>query len=1159
MTNRAAFPPAGRPSDDRRTSPAHPVLRGFGLGTFGLALTAGAFLPAFAAEPQAQAPRMFDARARAEFVAGLTERDRALAVDLRSRTILPQRATPLVFENGRAEAYVQFTAPLSPEDRGRLVRAGVRFFEALPNATYVVRVKESAMPALTASNLVRGWEPVRPEDKLTEELFNGVVRANAQNLDGTVQVKVRFYEDVRLNEALSALDELSVFVPDRSRFLVNQKIEAAGRLEKLRSLSRSPAVASIEQIPAPAIANNVTAAALSNVDDIQGLPYNLTGTGVNLGIWDEGNVRTDHPDLVGRVTLLENTSVGDHATHVAGTMIGNGTNNAAARGMSTAGTLFSSNFTNGDSATEHDDAAVNDGVVVTNNSWGRRIGWNFASGSWSQTGNQGDFGSYDGESADFDAVARNRNLVICKSSGNDGDDCNPNPPGDCDGTSGSDGIQYDTIPTWGIAKNVITVGATTDGGAIAGFSSCGPADDGRIKPDVTANGTGLTSAWAGDVTLTGCPGLDYCSISGTSMSTPVVSGTVGLLFERYRQVYGGVDPTPDTIKALIVNSARDAGRTGPDYVFGHGILDALAAVQLIDAGPVRIVTESVSQGATDTWLIAVPAGTPELRVTLCWLDPAGSTNSSNPDLVNNLNLELVSPTNQVLFPFSCDPANVTANATATGPNNRDTVESAIVTAPMQGFWRARVRGATVPIGPQNYTIVANRAFQLPTEPNITVNAALDYDETCEGEFQDKVVSIFNTGGSDLLVNSVSVLSGMGTFTVQPNPIQPFVVHAGAHVDVTVRFDPPGPGAFADVLQIFSNDADQQFYDINMTGSGCPAPDIAISGSTDFGNVCSGELAEKVLNICNVGGDDLNVSSVAFASCDDFAIVNNPFPATVLPGHCLPITVRYTPTEGGSHSCQMVIASNDPDENPLNVTWTGSTPPVSLDVPDTNAFEPTVIQSVGDCVSILPLVITNNGACPTYVKDVTIEPPGAHFLDFALVNRPALPLTLLPGEALGDGVLELHFRPNQVERFVTGTLKVKFQSDSPAIGDESTITRVVCGEGVKTGGRLVVRKNGVPVPVLDNVRLFRIDSFGPPLQLFTIESVPNVAVQTVLPTPPCPGFDFHREWGGVTNPVALAPGNYLVEVKVTVNGQQQTHKLQFNVNTCDFRADLVIDL
>jgi hypothetical protein len=270
-------------------------------------------------------------------------------------------------------------------------------------------------------------------------------------------------------------------------------------------------------------------------------------------------------------------------------------------------------------------------------------------------------------------------------------------------------------------------------------------------------------------------------------------------------------------------------------------------------------------------------------------------------------------------------------------------------------------------------------------------------------------------------------------------------------------------------------------------------------------------------------------------------------------------VRYTPTEAGNHTCTLSIASNDPDENPLPVVFTGSTPPVSLDVQDVAAFDPTVLVSIDDdCEKWQPLNITNNGACPIYIKDVMITPPGAQFADFVLVNRPAVPITLLPGEALGDGILEVHFRPGQVQRAITGTLKVVYQSDTPNLGDDTMITRTFCGEGVKTGARVVLKHNGVPIPQADRIILWKVESLGPPLQLTTIDVAINKPLVNVPATPPCPAFSFHREWGGITNPIQLTPGDYLIEARATINGSQEIYKLNFTVGVCDFLPDLVIN-
>lgn len=1122
--------------------------------TLSALFAACAITPVFAQPTQGQQALPFDADSRAQFRSAVPPRLLPLVVDLRSRSFLPSRAVTPTFTSDKADLYVQFAHELTSEERGSLIRTGVRFFESIGPTTYLVRAQRAAFDALQGSPSVRGWDVVLPEDKLTAQIHAGELGSHALNPDGSYQMRVQFYEDVRLPEALYALDALGILVPDRSGFAINHKIEVAGLLHKIVTLARSTAVQAIEPTPRPANDDNVTAAALSNINDVQVSPYNLNGDGIIFGQWESGNARVDHADLIGRSTIIGSSSISDHATHVAGTIIGSGAGDATARGMSPAAGLLSRR-NGGNVANDHANSLSMDSIDITNNSWSRTVGWE----NGVQTGNLGDFGGYDGEAADFDTVVRNTGLVICKSAGNEGSDCDPNAPTDCDGILGSDGHRYRNVATWGNAKNIITVGAVDDAGLIANFSSAGPALDTRIKPDVVANGIGLWSTWAQGVTNANCgTGTDYCSNSGTSMSTPTVAGAIGLLFQRYRQVYFGLDPSPDIIKALIVNTAIDAGRPGPDYLYGHGILDALRAVQTIDSGPVRIVTDAIDATQIDTWLIAVPPGTPELRTTLCWIDPAGTPNSSSSDVKNILHLELISPTNQLFYPFT--GSGLTEPALTQYPNFRDTVKHGRITNPAQGFWRARVVSYEVPQGPQNYALVSNLPFQLGTQPNITVNAALNYDEICEGEFQDKVVSIFNTGGADLLVHSVTS-AFPSVFIVQPNPIQPFLVHPGSHVDVTVRFDPNIAGAsILSLLRIFSNDPDLGLYEIGMSGSSCPPPDIAISGSTTFGNVCAGELSEKILNICNVGGDDLNVTAVAFlAGCNDFVMVNNIFPATVLPGHCLPLTVRYTPTEAGPHTCTFRIWSNDPNESPLTVVYTGTTPGVSLDVQDVAAFDPTVLVSIDDdCETWQPLNITNNGACPIYIKDVMITPPGAHFGNFVLANRPALPITLNPGEALGDGILAVHFRPGQVERAIVGTLKVVYQSDTPMLGDDTMITRTFCGEGVKTGARLVLKRNGVALPLADRITLYKIESLGPPLSLTSIESVTNKPLINVPATPPCPAFSFHREWGGITNPIQLPPGDYLIEARATINGSQEIYKLNFTVGVCDFLPDLVIN-
>ena len=1103
-----------------------------------------------ASEAKTQAEvRFFDTQAKLDARAEASREDQPYLVDVGARIILPRRDVRPEFVADRAELYVQFTEPLTTEERGALTRSGIRFFEALGTKTYLARVRRDAWRSLQVHPKWRGAELVLPQDKLTRELYERSVGDHVIAPDGSWNVYIYFHQDVTLERALRVLDRRGVLVPAPDRFLIRQGLEIYVRPVVIDELILSEAVRGLRPISRPPTDDNVQAAMISNIDDLQAAPYSLSGAGINYGQSEGGSPETTHPDLAGRVTLIDGANTGDHATHVAGTMISSGVGNAAALGMGFAGQLFW--YDNGGNlGTKFANAAMNEAVVAFNNSWSFSAGWEFDGTNWNNTGNTGDFGLYEGDCADVDAAAfLNRGISICKSAGNAGGECDPNPPGNCDGVAAADG-NYDNIEIFSASKNIITVGNLSDDGVnISGSSSRGPADDNRIKPDLVANGGSLLST---------CIGASYCNKGGTSMSTPTTVGAIGLLIERWRQLYGG-DPGSDVIKALLVNTAMDLGRPGPDYTYGHGLVDALTAVQTIDVAPVRILTEAVGQGETDEFLVIVPAGAPELRVTLNWLDLPGVTDSTDPDITNDLDLTLVSPTNQVFFPFTGPGTNYTANATATAANRVDTVEFARIPTPAQGFWRVRVRGFGVPVGPQNYALVSSLPFWVPDQPNVTVSAALDFDELCEGEFQDKIVSIFNTGGAPLLVHSVSVTAGAPSFVLQPLPAQPVFIHPGSHVDFWVRFDPPGPGMFNGTLEVVTNDPDMPMVTVPMTGAGCPPPDIAISGSTDFGNVCAGEQSEKTIQICNVGVDDLNVGTVEFiAPCADFQIVNNIFPAWVPGGHCLPLTVRYTPQTSGDHMCTLRILSNDPDENPLLVIFTGSTPAVSLDILPPVGFPPTVIQSIGDCVSSQPLVITNTGACPIYIKDISIVPPGAHSGDFSLVNLSAQPSYLLPGETVGDGLLRIDFRPNQVERFVTGTLRVEYQTDVPMIGVATAVTFPLCGEGVLTGARVLVQHNGVPVANVQRLVLNRIQSFGPPLLFTPVEVRTNLPPQVVAASPPCPGFTFHHEWGGITNPIQLQPGDYLIQAEFLVNGQLQILKHIFHVDECTFLADIVME-
>ncbi|MBM3404742.1 MAG: peptidase S8 [Bacteroidetes bacterium] len=434
--------------------------------------------------------------------------------------------------------------------------------------------------------------------------------------------------------------------------------------------------------------NSVKSISTDKVYNNGGFGLNLTGTGMVLREWDGGAVRTTHQELTGRVTQVDGaTSQSDHSTHVAGTMIASGVQ-AAARGMAYQATLRAFEWTN-DLSEMASEAAL--GALISNHSYGYICGWYFNGFSWSWYGdptisNVEDykFGYYDDQARKVDSIAvLSPYYLVCKSSGNDRGNYNGSGPQEPDG--GADG--FDCVGSMGNAKNILTVGAVNDittgyrspaDVVMSSFSSWGPTDDGRIKPDLLANGIGLYSCFKANNTA-------YGTYSGTSMSTPSISGALILLQQHHNALYGSYIRAA-TLKALAIHTADEAGNAnGPDYVHGWGLMNTAKAADAITQKNVSAIIQEIVLNNGSTYTLNVNAtGNQLLKVTIAWTDPKGNSppKSLNPAtliLVNDLDLR-IDGTNQ---PWRLNPASPSSDAT-TGDNFRDNVEQVIMTNPSSG-------------------------------------------------------------------------------------------------------------------------------------------------------------------------------------------------------------------------------------------------------------------------------------------------------------------------------------------------------------------------------------------------------------------------------------------------------------------------------------------
>jgi hypothetical protein len=334
------------------------------------------------------------------------------------------------------------------------------------------------------------------------------------------------------------------------------------------------------------------------------------------------------------------------------------------------------------------------------------------------------------------------------------------------------------------------------------------------------------------------------------------------------------------------------------------------------------------------------------------------------------------------------------------------------------------------------------------------------------------------------------------------------------------------------------------------------PEIQVPAGVAFGSTCVGTAGRQMLNVCNTGNASLSINFIS-SSNPRFAVTtpSGGFPVIIAPGSCFPFEVTFIPAGLGTQIAALTVASDDPSTPSVTVAATATGEAGSLGLSPNLRFLPTVIQSVGACSSSRPFVISNTGTCNLTITNVAIG--GANASDYSLSGLPAFPITLQPGHAVGSGDLNVVFGPNALARERTADITVTFVSN-PTSGATSTETRLMCGESVRTGARVLVTQGGVPMAQVHEIELKRLWGF---LGLKKeIDEVKNVSLQTVTPTPgtACGGFQFHREWGGVTNPDQLPPGIYQLKVEAKIGGSEVRKKVYFSVDTCGFNGTIVVD-
>ena len=395
------------------------------------------------------------------------------------------------------------------------------------------------------------------------------------------------------------------------------------------------------------------------------LQTDVNGDGEQLEVWDAGWALTTHQELMGRVSNAEDETgaqISDHTTSVVGALVSLGKVEKVRGVAYGAKAMVHDWFSDKREVTK----AVANGLLVSNHSYGIKTD---AVPDWY-------FGAYIKTSRDWDKIMFNAPYYLMVSAAGNAHLLKDNETPIYGNVS--DG--YDLLLGFNTSKNgLVVAGAdaviSSDGSLAAGlvsqYSSYGPVDDGRVKPDLAGDGTLVYSTGALNNT-------NYRYTKGTSMATPTVAGSL-LLLQQYHKNFTDAYLKAATLKGLALHTADDVGTSGPDYQMGWGVINTKRAAETIKGNGFNslVLEERLFQDEKFELTVNVSEGE-QLSVSLSWTDPEGEQfnqgilNSPNVALVNDLDIR-VEKDGELFYPWKLDPYRAGSPATK-GDNTVDPFE-----------------------------------------------------------------------------------------------------------------------------------------------------------------------------------------------------------------------------------------------------------------------------------------------------------------------------------------------------------------------------------------------------------------------------------------------------------------------------------------------------
>ncbi|TET60264.1 MAG: T9SS type A sorting domain-containing protein [Candidatus Stahlbacteria bacterium] len=626
---------------------------------------------------------------------------------------------------------IQLKGPIYQTWTEDLKSSGIEIFAYIPHYAFLIFANDEQVRDIKTKSFVNWVGLFQPAYKLQKDLFNA---------RGVGRVTIQLFPNEDISNIAAQILEMGFDINEIIDHTLCKTIDVFIDLERVSDIANIPGVLWIQSWSEPSLCNDncqwvMQTGQQSSIppDSIgrriwhegivgDGIVLSTTDSGIitnHLQYYDSSNPITGpgvfptHRKIVAYklysgAVFSDHMSFGYHGTHVNCTVAGNDT------------LLGSSNY---DGMVKHAkiyfvDIASLSGLVVSSNLTsmydtiypGIGLGYNILqhSGSWGW-GNSS--GTYLIQDASTDAyVWANRDFLNLYAAGNESSSMRLRNPG--------------------ISKNILTVGATLNGtnsNQIAAFSSRGPTQDNRIKPNLMTPGDGVT-AYTGLWSADGSTYTGYIRYWGTSMATPAANGAIGLIRQYLLAGFyptGAADPA-DSIKyqsaallraMAIVSCDPNVGSWSvPDFNIGWGRLDADSVLYF--AGDIRkLIIKDDTLGLTTGYYISdsfyVNSAIP-LRVCVAWTDTAAAPNA-NPTLVNDLNVELFAPSGTYYHGNIYSAGQSVANPSTWDDNNVE--ECCRINSPETGFWHIVITGQSIPYGPQPfaYAITGDISFTIGIE------------------------------------------------------------------------------------------------------------------------------------------------------------------------------------------------------------------------------------------------------------------------------------------------------------------------------------------------------------------------------------------------------------------------------------------------------------